>query len=499
MNRSKTLERVRDRTEPWDIIVIGGGATGVGCAVDAASRGYDVLLLEQHDFGKGTSSRSTKLIHGGIRYLRQGNLSLVREALKERGILLRNAPHVVHTQEFIVPCYGIWEHIVYWVGLKAYDFLAGKYSIGKSRSLSRAETIDRLPTVKTEGLSGGVLYRDGQFDDTRLLIDLARIAHENGGAMLNYARVSSFTRGHDGAICGVEFTDAETGETFLAPARSVINATGIFSDRVRQMSDQNVQPSVTFAQGTHLVFDRKFLRSDAAIMIPKTSDGRVLFCLPWYEYLLVGTTDTPVPSAELEPSALGSEIDFILETAGEYLAVKPTRDDILSVFAGIRPLVGNKNIKNTSAISRSYDLVVDDSGLITITGGKWTTYRRMAEDAVDKAIVIGDLDTRACVTEEMKITGSSCFDGARIHPDLFYTRSDIERAIRDEMARTVEDVLARRTRALFLNAAAAIEIAPIVAEIMAAELGKDQEWRAAELERFMATAKTYLPALKDEL
>ena len=493
MNRDEILKRVRNRTGPWDIIVIGGGATGVGCAVDAASRGYDVLLLEQHDFGKGTSSRSTKLVHGGVRYLRQGNIRLVREALRERAILLANAPHVVHTQEFIVPCYSFWQKIFYGVGLKIYDLLAGKHGIGKSQILSCKETLDRLPNLKSNGLSGGVLYYDGQFDDTRLLIDLVTAAHRYGAAELNYARVGSLTKDSRGTIAGVEFVDVITGESFAVEAKVVINATGVFCDAVRSMSDTTAKPVIKFSQGTHLVFDRKFLPSDNAVMIPKTSDGRVLFCIPWHEHLLVGTTDTPVKTAELEPTALESEIDFVLATAGEYLAKKPTRSDILSVFAGIRPLITSSANAKTSSLSRGHDLFIDASGLITITGGKWTTYRRMAEDAVGKAVEISDLEKRKCVTHDLAITlPVSLNDDEKLHPKFPYTRGDVIRTVREEMAQTVEDVLARRTRALFLNAQAAIDIAPKVAEIMAAELVEDTAWITAQIEEFTATAGKYL-------
>ena len=494
MNRDKILDRVRNCTEPWDIIVIGGGATGAGCAVDAASRGYDVLLFEQHDFGKGTSSRSTKLVHGGVRYLRQGNISLVREALKERGILLRNAPHVVHKQDFIVPCYSLWQKIFYCVGLKIYDLLAGKHSLGKSRILSKSETIERLPSIKTNGLSGGILYYDGQFDDTRLLIYLVTTAHHHDAAVLNYAKVKSLTKDECGTIVGVEFVDVITGESFAVEAKVVINATGVFCDAVRSMSDETAKPVVTFSQGIHLVFGRKFLPSDTALMIPKTGDGRVLFCIPWHGHVLVGTTDTPVDSAKLEPAALDIEIDFVLETAGNYLAEKPTRGDVLSIFAGIRPLVSSGHATKTSALSRGHDLFVDALGLVTITGGKWTTYRQMAEDTVNKAIEIGRLEPRACVTRHLSIYGpvASASTDELLHPDLPYTRKDVTCAVRDEMAVAVEDVLARRTRALFLNARAAIEIAPQVAEIMAQELGKDKDWIAKQLEDFNETAKNYL-------
>ena len=493
MNRSEILKRVASRKEAWDIIVIGGGATGVGCAVDAASRGFDVLLLEQHDFGKGTSSRSTKLVHGGVRYLAQGNISLVREALKERGTLLKNAPHVVHTQTFIVPCYNIWQKIFYGTGLKIYDLLSGKYSIGRSRILSKSEILDHLPSIKPDGLSGGVLYYDGQFDDTRLLIDLIKTADKHGAAILNYARVKAFEK-IDGQINGVEFEDAESGETFSVKAKTVINATGAFSDSVRNLADRNVEPVITYSQGIHLVFDKKFLPGNTALMIPKTSDDRVLFCIPWHDHLLVGTTDTPIDTPTLEPNAMESEIDFVLETAGEYLTVKPTRKDILSVFAGIRPLVESGKSLKTSAISRGHDLFVEDSGLITITGGKWTTYRRMAEDAIDKAVEVRGLGSRQCVTGDIAIVGTeldSPVTEELLHPDLPYTRGDIVQAVRDEMARTVEDVLARRTRALFLNVKAAIEISPKVGEVIAAERGKDKDWVESEIAAFKNLAASY--------
>ena len=492
MNRTDSLNRIRDRRERWDIIVIGGGATGVGCALDAASRGYDVLLVEQHDFGKGTSSRSTKLIHGGVRYLAQGNISLVREGLRERAILLRNAPHVVYRQEFIIPCYGGWQKAKYGFGLKLYDWLAGKFSIGKSRILSRGEVIESLPGVRTNGLTGGVLYYDAQFDDTRLLIDMARTADIQGACLLNYSPVTSLMLEGD-KVKGVVFTDAETGDTYTVEAKSVINATGIFCDELRRMSDPAAKPVVTFAQGSHLVLDRRFLPSQAALLIPKTSDGRVLFCIPWKEHVLIGTTDTPVDQSAIEPEAFDSEIDFILETAGEHLATKPARDDIKSVFAGIRPLISRTNAKNTSALSRGHEMFADKSGLITITGGKWTTYRRMAEDAVNQAATIGGIKAVPCVTATLRIEGT--FDQANteiLHPALRCMSGDVVRAARVEMARTVEDVLARRTRALFLNARAAIEMAPKVAQILAAELGKSKEWTKAQLGNFGELADRYL-------
>ena len=494
MNREEILDRIRSRNTPWDFIVIGGGATGVGCAVDAASRGYDVLLLEQHDFGKGTSSRSTKLVHGGVRYLAQGNISLVREALKERGILLNNAPHVVHKQAFIVPCYSRWQKFYYGMGLKVYDLLAGKYSLGRSRILSRKETIERLPTVRKDGLAGGILYFDGQFDDTRLLIDLVTTAHKYGSAVLNYARVTSIVKTTAGKVGGVEFEGVSNGEKFYAEAKVVINATGAFCDAVRTMSDNAVKPIVTLSQGTHLVFDRKFLPSDAAVMIPKTRDGRVLFCIPWHGHTLVGTTDTPIANAALEPQALESEIDFVIETAAAYLEQRPTRQDILSVFTGIRPLVTSSATTNTASLSRGHTIEIDASNLLTITGGKWTTYRRMAEDAVNQATRLAGLDMRSSVTKDLKIEAphEAATATELLHPDLPYTRADVIQAVREELAQTVEDVLARRTRALFLNANAAIEMARTVAKIMANDMNKDIMWVEDQIDNFSKIAERYV-------
>ena len=494
MNRDAILARVRNRDKPWDIIVIGGGATGVGCAVDAASRGYDALLLEQHDFGKGTSSRSTKLIHGGVRYLAQGNITLVRAALKERGILLRNAPHVVHKQAFIVPCYSFWQKIYYGLGLKLYDLLSGKYSFGRSRILSKPEVLEHLPTISTQHLTGGILYYDGQFDDTRLLIDLVTTAPQYGAAVLNYSKVTGFLNDDRGAVAGVTFEDRQTGEKFEVPGRCVINATGAYCDAVRTMSDGGSKPIVTLSQGVHLVFDRKFLPSDNAIMIPRTSDARVLFCIPWHGHTLVGTTDTPIINADLEPVALESEIDFVLETAGHYLTEKPNPSDILSIFTGIRPLVNSGAAKNTASLSRGHTIEINEAGLLTITGGKWTTYRHMAEDAVDQAARLAGIGHRPSVTENLKISTSESTEAqhaSQLHPDLPYTRDDVIRAVRHEMAQTVEDVLARRTRALFLNAKAAVEMAPKVVEIMAIELDKDNAWAEKQLSSFAEIAENY--------
>ena len=514
MQRETMVRNVRERQEPWDIVVIGGGATGVGVAVDAAARGLSVALLEAHDFGKGTSSRSTKLVHGGVRYLEQGNIPLVMSALKERGLMRQNAPHLVHDLAFIVPNYTWWEAPFYGIGLKLYDLLAGKYGFGASKLLSKEETLERLPALEPNELRGGVVYYDGQFDDARLLIHLAMTAADHGATLLNYCPATGLKRDADGYVNAVTARDEETGEELTLPARMVVNATGVFTDSVRQMADPQAEQLVVTSQGIHLVFDRSFLKGDTALMVPKTSDGRVLFVIPWHGHAVAGTTDTPVDAPSLEPRPLEAEIDFILETAARFLVRPPTRKDVLAVYVGLRPLV--KGEGKTSALSRDHLIHVDPSGLLTITGGKWTTYRHMAEDAVDHAITLGKLADAPCPTKNLKIHGymedSATLGslevygsdaaaihtlaedpvlGAQLHSELPYIAAEVVWAARAEMARTVEDVLARHTRALFLNASAAIAMAEPVARLLAAELGRDEAWIAAQVSEFRALAEQY--------
>ena len=501
----------------WDMIVVGGGATGVGVAIDAASRGYEVLLLEQSDFGKGTSSRSTKLAHGGVRYLEQGNIALVMEALKERGLLLQNAPHLVHDLAFVVPNYDWWEAPFYGLGLKLYQLLAGKYGFGASRILSREETLKHLPTLKTEGLRGGAVYYDGQFDDARLLIQMVATAFEQGATLLNYVEVTALNKDAQGFVNGVTARDVETGNEFRATAKVVVNATGAFSDRLRLKAEPGAEPMIVPSQGIHLVFDSTFLQGNSAVMVPHTSDGRVLFAIPWDGHTLVGTTDTPIAAPTLEPIAMEQEIDFILKTAGQYLSRAPVREDVLSVFAGIRPLVRSSAATTTAQLSRDHVVHIDRSGLVTICGGKWTTYRHMAEDCVDQAATLAQLPDRTCVTHHLHIHGyhnatqelgslavygSDAFEirkliesepqlGEALHPALPYLKAEVIWAARNEMARTVEDALARRMRALFLNASAAVAMASAVAALMAPELGWSEATVAKELVAFRSIAANY--------
>lgn len=520
MNRNEMWRRIEDHPDSWDMIVVGGGATGVGVAIDAAARGYEVLLLEQSDFGKGTSSRSTKLAHGGVRYLEKGNIGLVMEALKERGLLLQNAPHLVHDLAFVVPNYDWWETPFYGLGLKLYQLLAGKYGFGSSRILSREETLEHLPTLKRDGLRGGAVYYDGQFDDARLLMHMAATAFEQGATLINYVEVTGLRKDAQGFVNGVRARDVETGSEFRAGAKVVINATGAFSDVLRQKAEPGATPIIAPSQGIHLVFDRSFLQGTSAVMVPHTGDGRVLFAIPWHGHTLVGTTDTPVAAATLEPVAMEEEIDFILATAGEYLTKAPTRDDVLSVFAGIRPLVrGEKGaVASTAALSRDHLIHIDRSGLVTVCGGKWTTYRHMAEDCVDQVATLAQLPEKACVTHDLRIhgfcgaaqeSGSLAVYGSdaceirhlvdadprlgdRLDPGLPYIKAEVIWAVRQEMARTVEDVLARRTRALFLNARVAMAMAPAVTELMALELGWNEVVREKQLSAFLNVASNYV-------
>lgn len=490
------LRQAGGRQAPWDIVVVGGGATGVAVALDAATRGYGVLLLEQSDFGKGTSSRSTKLIHGGVRYLEQGNVPLVMEALRERGLLARNAPDVVRNLEFVVPCYEWWEAPFYGAGMKLYNLLAGRLGFGPSRILSREETLERLPGVRPEGLRGGVVYYDAQFDDCRLLLRLAAAAVAHGAVVLNYATAAGLTRDAGGRVNGVRARDAETGAEFEARARVVVNAAGPFSDEVRHMADPFAKPVVAPSQGVHITLPGAFLGGESAIMVPRTGDGRVIFAIPWYGHTLIGTTDTPLSSAVLEPVAQEREISFLLHTASIYLARRPSRSDVLSVFAGIRPLVASGASGRTASLARSHLLRVERSGLLTICGGKWTTCRRMAEETVNAAASLAGLPPRACITRQLELGDPSPAPGGGepLDPALPYTAADIVWAARRQMARTVEDALARRTRALFLNARAALRIAPVAAESMARELGRDRSWVAAQIASFAQVAKNYLPA-----
>jgi glycerol-3-phosphate dehydrogenase len=555
MHRDPALARLRAGGEIFDFVIIGGGASGLGAAVDAAARGHRVALIERDDFAKGTSSRSTKLVHGGVRYLKQGDIGLVKSALHERGRLRANAPHLVHDLEFVIPAYGWTEKPFYGIGMTLYDALAGRWSFGRSRVLSRAETIARLPTVEPQRLRGGVLYHDGQFDDARLAINLAQTAAAHGAVLANYCSCVGL-RKEGGAIAGVLARDTETGAEFEIRARVVINAAGAFVDDVRRLDEPGGAPLVAVSQGVHVVLPKKFLPGTSALMVPKTADGRVLFAIPWHDHVVVGTTDTPGMTASAEPRALPAEVDFIMEHARKYLACDPAEGDVRSVFAGLRPLVKRGGAGHTAALSRDHTIVISPAKLVTLTGGKWTTYRKMAEDVITQAEKIAGLAARPCPTAELPIHGApegasiagagvegrsplagdssavSLGDAishraqARSYSGPFSTldfsiygsdapaiaaltrkepaldaplvaglpirRSEVLWHARHEMARTVEDVLARRTRALLLDARGSIAAAPAVARLLARELGRDEPWIEAQVRAYTALARGYL-------
>ena len=507
-------------TEIFDIVIIGGGATGLGCAVDAMNRGYKTLLIEQSDFGSGTSSKSTKLLHGGVRYLEQGNISLVYEALKERGILLNNAPHLVSKISFIIPNYSYFSGPYFALGLKLYDLLSWKRSFGASEWISKEEVLEYIPNLKSDDLKSGVVYRDGQFDDTRLLVSLLRTFQEMGGIAINYARFTDFLYHDSGRIDGIQFLDRESGQFHEVRTRAVVNATGNFATDILQKDN----PSNTFrikpSQGTHIVVDNHFLPGGKSILIPKTDDGRVLFMIPWYDKVLVGTTDVELEKNIEDPIPGKEEINFILETLARYLDPAPGPEDIRSVFAGIRPLVAPENgTESTKNVSREHKVMINPSGLVTISGGKWTTYRKMAEDTINAIIESADLPEQECETEQLLLFGAtepgsqkndsrtaygsemkSLHDfilqnpsyGDCIHPDLDILKVQVLWACKYEMARTIEDVLARRTRALFLDAKAALESAPLVVKIMDEVLGNGTDWQTTQLEAFEKIAGNFI-------
>ncbi len=518
MNRAHVIDKLKINNH-FDVVVIGGGATGIGTALEATLRGYRTLLVEKHDFTKGTSSRSTKLVHGGVRYLAQGDILLVLEALRERGYLRRNAPHLVHDQRFIIPGYRWWEKAFYTAGLTLYDLMAGRWSMGRSLPLSAARVSDKMPGLIRKGLRGGVLYHDGQFDDSRLAMDLLHSLFQEGGAAINYFEAIGVLKNPEGTLNGIRARDLVDGTNWEIGASAVINATGVWVDDIIRFDHPEAEKLVRPSQGVHIVLDKSFLPGSHALMIPRTDDGRVLFAVPWHDHIVMGTTDTPIDHASEEPRALGQEIDFILNTAGRYLERKPERKDVLSVFAGLRPLAApRKDGSGTKEISRNHKLIVAKSGLVTITGGKWTTYRKMAEDAVDRAAALAGLPMKPTPTRRFSIQESlpgrrpdpefSLYGGnapairallesdpslsGKFHPLLPYTKAEAVWMLKNEMVVKLEDLLARRLRALFLNARASLDAAPEVAELAATELGWDTRKKEAELAEFTDLARGYI-------
>ena len=515
MNRKQQLSQLTS-TEQWDVVIVGGGASGLGIAVDAAQRGYKTLLVEKYDFAKGTSSRSTKLVHGGVRYLQNGDVSLVIEALKERGLMKLNAPHLVQDMSFIIPTYHWWAGLYYGLGLKIYDMMAGKLGLKASSWISKEETLDLLDNLNEEELHGGVIYHDGQFDDARMAVTLAQTAIDLGGCLLNYMELVEISK-TKGKISGATIRDNESGEVHQVKTKVLINATGVFADGILQLDEPNKPKMLTASQGVHLVLDSSFLEGEHAFMIPNTTDGRVLFAVPWHDHVVVGTTDTPLDDIAVEPQALEEEIDFILNNAALYMKNKPTRADVKSIFAGLRPLVSvnDPNVKSKE-ISRHHKVNVSESGLVSILGGKWTTYRKMAEDTLDTATLVGDLEMVPCNTEKLKLHGYMQMDSFN-DPLHFYgsdkdkventgpeednqslseyfhlSKNQIIWSVRYEMALHVEDIVARRNRCLFLNAKETLSLVPIIAKIMAVELGRDEDWVKEEIKQAEQLINQYI-------
>lgn len=520
--RAELVARLAEPRQ-YDIAIVGGGATGLGVALDAAARGFSVVLVESHDFAKGTSSRATKLVHGGVRYLAQGNIALVTEALRERTLLLKNAPHLAQPLAFVMPAYKWWESAFYGIGLKMYDALAGKAGLGKTEFLSKAEVLGLLPTARPDQLKGGVKYWDGQFDDARMALALARTAAKHGALLVNYCHASDL-RYENGKVSGLTCQDALSGKSYNINARCVVNAAGVWVDELRmkdglvnsQSGGKVAKPMVAPSQGVHIVVDRAFLASDVALMVPKTADGRVLFAVPWLGKVILGTTDTPRNDLDREPLAFKEEVDFILSESARYLRRAPSRADVKSIWVGLRPLVKPQNDDgdNTKGLSREHTVLVSHSGLVTVTGGKWTTYRAMAEDVLDKCAQKSLIDRRPKgVTANLKLIGAPP-RGAKLHPlsdtpgphsygteqtDLMalpgaktllcdgVSEAMVRFAARYEYAITVEDVLARRARLLFLDARLASAVAAKVAEILRQETGMDPK-----LESFIRLAEHYL-------
>lgn len=516
MNRQQMLNQL-EQVHEWDMVIIGGGATGLGAAVDAASRGYKTLLIEQYDFAKGSSGRSTKLIHGGVRYLAQGNIKLVRESLRERGFLLKNAPHICHGIPFVLPAFRWWEKWYYGIGLKFYDLLSGKLSLGKTTILSKKKTRELLPALDPEKLKGAVLYHDGLFDDSRLATSLACTAASQGATVINYCTLTSFVKKND-RIRGVVIRDTITGQEYTLNCKVVINATGVFTDSIMQLDDPQHKPIVTVSQGIHIVVDKRFFPGESAMIIPKTDDGRILFSVPWHNKVVIGTTDTPVSEISIEPKPLPEEIDFVIRHINRYINTQIRPRDVKSIFAGLRPLIAVQGKKATAILPRDYTTVVSASGMITITGGKWTTYRVMGKAAIDNAAFIAKLPKKRCITESLQLHGYISNRNSnhnfsvygsnveaieqlmnehpglkeKIHPNLPYTIAEVVWIITYEMAVTVDDVLARRTRALFLDAKAAIDAAPLVASLMAKELNHSVGWEMQQVKDFVHIAEAYL-------
>ena len=500
----------------FDLAVMGGGATGLALALDAARRGLKVGLFESHDFASGTSSRSTKLLHGGVRYLAQGQLGLVHEALAERSALLQTAPHLAQPLSFVMPAYRWWQMPFYGIGLSLYDLMAGPARLGRTRWLSRHDTLQALPGVREAGLLGGVAYWDGQFDDARMALAFAQTAHKLGAQLFNHTEVASLQRDSDG------FTTLALRERLHLQhsevrARCVVNATGVWVDQLRQHAPSDPAHTtqlVSPSQGVHLVVDRAFLPGNQALLVPRTRDGRVLFAVPWLGKLVLGTTDTPRHDLPREPQAFEHERQFILNEASAVLQRPVHGSDVLSQWVGLRPLVAPHQNKATATLSRSHTIVQDADGLVSVVGGKWTTCRAMAADVLTHCMAHGLLPQRAPAARPEPLLGApapgdtpvplhqppgmhlygslapevlAC-PGADKPIGMGLTEAMVRHAVRHEFACCVEDVLARRWRSLFLDAREAARMAPEVNAILL-----DEGVATPGLEEFLQLCRQYLP------
>lgn len=493
MNQRDRQWKTLQSTPEWDVVVIGGGASGLGVAVHAAASGLKTVLIEREDFAKGTSGKSTKLIHGGVRYLQQGNIKLVREALRERGLLMKNAPHLVNDMKFVIPTYRWWTRLYYGIGLKVYDRLAGKLGLGKSHFHTASETVDFLPGIKNRGLRGGVSYHDGQFDDAHLALSMVQTALHHGATVVNHCAVIGLIK-KGKSVVGVQVQDSMGGASHALRARFVVNATGAFSDAILQMDRPRHNPIIRLSQGIHLVVDRKFFPSDTALLIPKTDDGRILFAVPWHGKVILGTTDTPIDEVSSEPVPMDAEIDFILHHMQRYLSEAPKREDVLSAFAGIRPLVRLSD-KKTSELARDHVIRVGRSGMISVLGGKWTTYRKMAADVMRKIESRSSAPIRLADTRMLRMVDAgnprrfASMEGLTEDEVRLWIAAEVEQSL----CMTVDDFLSRRTRQLLLNARVASERAPFVAACLAELLGRDAAWQKEQVESFQSLVLNYLP------
>ena len=516
MKRNEQLKKINDSEKEWDLVVIGGGSSGLGVALDAVSRNLSVILIDKSDFAKGTSSKSTKLLHGGVRYLANGTLGLVFEALKERGLILENANHLTKKIPFIIPAYNAWELIKYFVGLKLYDWMSIQWSIGKSSYISKNEILEKMPHLISKNLIGGIKYYDGQFDDARLAVDLAKTINNFGGVTLNYMKVNKIKKSESNKISGLEIKDKISGNTYNIKAKMVVNATGVFTDQIIKLDNKKETDLIQPSQGTHIVLPGTLGIKNEALMIPKTSDGRVLFLIPWKNKILVGTTDTLVEKANLDPEANEHEINFILETVNKYITSKVEKKDILSIFTGLRPLAKTSDISKTKEISRSHKIIISNSNLVSIVGGKWTTFRKMGEEVVDLFYKITGEKINKSSSKNIKIHGhtkkkikghlsiyGSDYEKIKslikenpsfikkLHPNYPYLVGEVIWSIRHEMAVTLEDVLCRRIGLLFIDTQASIEVSKKVISIMKIELKKDDKWAENDLIKFLKLAKKY--------